>query len=67
MCSSHDYCRLGVETEIALWRGDDLPVGGNPQQVAAAVETCVAAIELIEDLRYDYKRLDVAAMVAGNV
>ena len=42
-------------------------MGGNPQQVAAAVETCVAAIELIEDLRYDYKRLDVAAMVAGNV
>jgi hypothetical protein len=22
---------------------------------------------LIEDLRYDYKRLDAAAMVAGNV
>jgi hypothetical protein len=42
--SSHDYCRLGVEIEIALRLGDDLPVGGNPQQVAAAVETCVAAI-----------------------
>jgi 2-keto-4-pentenoate hydratase len=27
----------------------------------------MAAIELIEDLRYDYKRLDAAAMVAGNV
>jgi 2-keto-4-pentenoate hydratase len=26
----------------------------------------MAAIELIEDLRYDYKRLDAAAMVAGN-
>jgi 2-oxo-3-hexenedioate decarboxylase/2-keto-4-pentenoate hydratase len=27
----------------------------------------MAAIELIEDLRYDYRRLDAAAMVAGNV
>ena len=27
----------------------------------------MAAIELIEDLGYDYKRLDAAAMVAGNV
>ena len=26
-----------------------------------------AAIELIEDLRYDYRRLDAAAMVADNV
>jgi hypothetical protein len=42
--SSHDYCRLGVETEIALRLGDDLPVGGNPQQVAAALETCLAAV-----------------------
>src|SRR5262245_62167791 len=41
--------------------------GGAPQQVAAAVESCMAAIELIEDLRYDYKRLDAAAMGAGNV
>ena len=35
--------------------------------IAAAVESCMAAIELIEDLRYDYTRLDAAAMVAGNV
>jgi len=64
---ARDYCRLGVETEIALRLGDDLPEVGNLQQVAAAVESCMAAIELIEDLRYDYKRLDAAAMVAGNV
>jgi 2-keto-4-pentenoate hydratase len=62
-----DYCRLGVETEIAFRLGDDLPQGGNPSRVAAAVESCMAAIELIEDLSYDYSRLDAAAMVAGNV
>ncbi len=32
-----------------------------------AVESCMAAIELLEDLRHDYKRLSAAAMVAGNV
>lgn len=61
-----DYCRIGVETEIALRVGDDLPQGGDRAHVAAAVESAMAAIELIEDLRYDYRRLDAAAMVAGN-
>jgi 2-keto-4-pentenoate hydratase len=65
--SARDYCRLGAENEIALRLGDDLPAGSDTQRVAAAVESAMAAIELIEDLRYDYKRLDAAAMVAGNV
>jgi 2-keto-4-pentenoate hydratase len=62
-----DYCRIGVETEIALRLGYDLPQAGDRVGVAAAVESAMAAIELIEDLRYDYRRLDAAAMVAGNV
>src|SRR5437899_5277498 len=65
--SARDYCRIGVETEIALRLGDDLPQGGGRDRLAAAVESCMAAIELIEDLCYDYRRLDAAAMVAGNV
>jgi 2-keto-4-pentenoate hydratase len=62
-----NYCRLGIETEIAVRLGADLPDGGDPDRVAAAVESCMAAIELLEDLRHDYKRLSAAAMVAGNV
>jgi 2-oxo-3-hexenedioate decarboxylase/2-keto-4-pentenoate hydratase len=62
-----DYCRLGVETEIAFQLAADLPQGGDPGEIATAVESCMAAIELIEDLHYDYRRLDAAAMVAGNV
>jgi 2-keto-4-pentenoate hydratase len=62
-----DYGRLGVETEIAFRLGDDLPQGGDPGEIATTVESCMAAIELIEDLHYNYKRLDAAAMVAGNV
>jgi 2-keto-4-pentenoate hydratase len=63
----NDYCRLGIETEIAVRLGEDLPQGGDRDRVAGAVECCMAAIELLEDLRQDYKRLSAAAMVAGNV
>jgi 2-keto-4-pentenoate hydratase len=62
-----NYCRLGIETEIAVRLGADLPKGGSADRVAAAVESCMAAIEVLEDLRHDYKRLSAAAMVAGNV
>jgi 2-keto-4-pentenoate hydratase len=62
-----NYCRLGIETEIAVRLGEDLPNGGGRDRVAAAVESCMAAIEVLEDLRHDYKRLSAAAMVAGNV
>lgn len=65
--SARDYCRIGVETEIAFQLGDDLPEGGDRNRIAGAVETAMAAIELIEDLRFDYKRLDASALVAGNV
>ena len=62
-----DYCRLGIETEIAMRLGEDLPQGGDRERVKGAVESCMAAIELLDDLRHDYKRLNAAAMVAGNV
>jgi len=62
-----NYCRLGIETEIAVRLGEDLPQGSDQERVAASVESCVAAIELLEDLRHDYQRLSAAAMVAGNV
>jgi len=68
---ARDYCRLGIETEIALRLGEDLPPGGTGgswhDRVAGAVESCMAAIELLEDLHHDYKRLSAVAMVAGNV
>jgi len=62
-----DYCHLGVETEIVLRLGEDISQGGDARHIAGAVESAAAAIELIEDLCYDYRRLDAAAMVAGNV
>jgi 2-keto-4-pentenoate hydratase len=62
-----NYCRIGVETEIAFELGEDLPRGVDRDRLAETVASAMAAIELIEDLRYDYTRLDAAAMVAANV
>jgi 2-keto-4-pentenoate hydratase len=62
-----DYCRVGIETEIAMRLGADLPEGGGRARVEAAVDSCMAAIEVLEDLQHDYKRLTARAMVAGNV
>jgi 2-keto-4-pentenoate hydratase len=61
-----DFCRVGIETEIAMRLGADLD-NGNRAAVEDAVESCAAAIEVLEDLRHDYKRLTAIAMVAGNV
>ncbi len=62
-----DYCRVGIETEVAMRLGADLPEGGGRARIEAAVESCMAAIEVLEDLRHDYKRLSARSMVAGNV
>jgi 2-keto-4-pentenoate hydratase len=62
-----DYCRVGIETEIAMLLGASLPDGGGLARVTNAVEGCMAAIEVLEDLRHDYKRLTARSMVAGNV
>jgi len=62
-----DFCRVGIETEIAMQLGEDLPQGGDIDRVAGAVESCMAAIEVLEDLRHDYKRLSARSMVVGNV
>jgi 2-oxo-3-hexenedioate decarboxylase/2-keto-4-pentenoate hydratase len=61
------HCRLGVESEIAFRLGADLPDGGDREALVGAVDAAMAAIELIEDLGADYRRLDARAMVAGNV
>jgi 2-keto-4-pentenoate hydratase len=63
---ARDYCRIAVETEIAMRLGEDVPAGTDRAALTNKIEACSAAIELIEDLNYDYKRLDAPALVAGN-
>ena len=56
--------RIGMEAEIAVHVGADLPGGATPEQARAAVTGLGAAIELVDiDRPFD----DLEAIVAGNV
>lgn len=64
-------CRLGVECEVAVRLGADLPArpGGAPyarDEVAAAVAECMAAIEVVEDRYADYGALSTPTLIADD-
>jgi 2-keto-4-pentenoate hydratase len=65
-----DYGRVAVECEIAVRLGADLPQRSRPyarEDVAAAVEACIPAIELIEDHACDaYKAVGARGLIANN-
>jgi len=63
------YGRLGIEFEIGVRLGADLPVAGAPYsaaQVAAAVVAVCPAIEVVDDRGADYRGLDMLSLVADN-
>ena len=63
------YHHLGVEFEVAVRMGDDLPASGGPwtrTSVAVRVAACLPAFELVEDGEADYKTLDAFTLVAQN-
>jgi len=63
------YHHLGVEFEVAVRLGDDLPARGGPwtrESVAGRVAACLPAFELVEDGDADYKALDAFTLVAQN-
>jgi 2-keto-4-pentenoate hydratase len=64
-----DYHHLGVEFEVAVRLGDDLPASRGPwarTSVADRVAACMPAFELVEDGDADYKALDAFTLVAQN-
>lgn len=64
-----DFVRLGIECELAVRLGRDLPAAGAPYdraKVARAVGACMAAFELVDDRNADYGTLDVPSCVADN-
>jgi 2-keto-4-pentenoate hydratase len=63
-----DYVNVAVECEIAVELGSDLPAGRryDRDNVAAAVASCMAAIEIIDDQNADYKKADALNLVANN-
>ena len=63
------HWRPGVECEIAVRLGESLPAAKAPfdrADVAAAVESCMAAIEIVDDRYDDFRALDAASLVADD-
>lgn len=64
-----DFVRLGLEFEIAVEIGTDVPPGRNDwdkDSIAPYVRTCMPAFELIEDRDADYSRLDAASILTDR-
>jgi 2-oxo-3-hexenedioate decarboxylase/2-keto-4-pentenoate hydratase len=64
-----DYVRVGVECEIAVRLGADLEPPAAPfdrVRVGAAVETVLAAMEIVDDRYRDYRTLDVPTLIADD-
>jgi 2-oxo-3-hexenedioate decarboxylase/2-keto-4-pentenoate hydratase len=63
------FLHVGVETEIAVMLGRDLPPRGVPyavDEVRAAVSAVAAAIEVVDDRWDDYKRVDTPTLIADD-
>lgn len=64
-----DYLRAGVECEIAVRLASNLPAASRPysrDQVAAAVGSCMAAMEIVDDRYVDYGMLDAPTLIADD-
>ncbi|MGH8067669.1 MAG: 2-keto-4-pentenoate hydratase [Candidatus Entotheonellia bacterium] len=66
-----DYVRLGIECEIAVQLGTDLPAAKAPysrDQVADVVSAVMPAFELVDDRQADYAQLaaQVLTLIADN-
>ena len=64
-----DYLHVGVECEIAVRLGRDLPAAGAPYTraaVAEAVEACMAGMEIVDDRYVDYKSMDTPTLIADD-
>lgn len=63
------YVRLGIETEIAVRLGRDLPPRAVPyarDEAAAAVAEVMAAIELVDDRYCNFATIGAATLIADN-
>jgi 2-keto-4-pentenoate hydratase len=64
-----DYVRPGVECEIAIMLGTDLPATGmvyNRSSVAMAVGGVMAAIEIVDDRYADFRSLGAPTLIADD-
>jgi 2-keto-4-pentenoate hydratase len=63
-----DFVRPGVECEIGVRLGRDLPAGPcTPDVAGAAVAECYAAIEIVENRYDDFRALGAPTLIADQV
>lgn len=63
-----DFHRLGIESELALRIGKDVPArsGSNVGDLIACVDAIAAAFEVIDDRDADYAHLEASSIVVEN-
>jgi 2-keto-4-pentenoate hydratase len=64
-----DYVRVGIECEIAVRLGRDLPASEAPftaESVAQTVAFCMAAIEIVDDRYADWRQTDTPTLIADD-
>ncbi len=64
-----DFRHVGIECEIAVRLGRDLPARSAPyraEEVAGAVESVMAAIELVDDRYADWRQTDTPTLIADD-
>jgi 2-keto-4-pentenoate hydratase len=64
-----DFMHLGLEFELAVLIGRDVPAAGAPYDratIAPYVEACMPAFELIEDRHADYGDLDAESILTDR-
>ncbi len=64
-----DYVRVGAETEIAVRMGADLAADLAPfdrESVASAVESCMAAMEIVDNRYEDSAAMGTATLIADD-
>ncbi len=64
-----DYRRVGVECEIAVRLAGPLPESPSPvdiDELAACVESCMAAIEIVDDRYRDFRAIDTPTLIGDD-
>src|SRR5690606_21911786 len=64
-----DFHRLGIESELALRIGKEVPAvrsAGDLRDLTACVDAIAAAFEVIDDRDADYAHLEASSIVAEN-
>jgi len=61
-----DFHRLGIESELALRIGKEIPAGADAQAVLGCIDAIAAAFEVIDDRDADYAHLEASSIAAEN-